>query len=103
MHTFFIGFVFGAIIAHEPVIAPAVTGLPFAYTPLLYAPLAMLDGALVLRVGADLAGGTELRRWSGMLQALAIVLFLLLSAGSVLAGRLRDEPQHRPRRRWRSG
>ena len=86
-HAFSIGFVFSAIIAHEPIIAPAVTGLRFAYTPLLYAPLVLLDGALVLRISADLLEDNELRRWTGMIQAVAIVLFLLLSAGSVAAGR----------------
>jgi hypothetical protein len=90
VHAFFIGFVFGAIIAHEPIIAPSVTGLRFVYTPLLYVPLAILDGALLLRVGADLAEGTELRRWAGLIQALAIVLFLAISAGSVVAGRLQS-------------
>lgn len=88
VHTFFIGFVFGAIIAHAPIILPAVTGLRFPYSPLLYAPLVVLDGALVLRVGADLVEGGALRRWAGLIQALAIMLFLLLSVGSVIAGRL---------------
>jgi hypothetical protein len=87
VHAFFIGFVFTAIIAHEPIIAPAVTGLPFVYTPFLYLPLALLDGALVARVAADLADWSEVRRWAGMIQAVAITLFLLLSAASVLLGR----------------
>ncbi len=95
VHTFFIGFVFGAIIAHEPIIAPAVTGLRFVYTPLLYVPLAILDGALALRVGADLAEVGELRRWAGLIQVLAIVLFLALTAGSVVAGLRQRDPTPR--------
>lgn len=87
IHAFFIGFVFSAIMAHEPIIAPSVTGLGFAYTPLLYAPLVLLEGALVARVGADLALLAEVRRWSGLVQVTAILLFLALSAGSVLRAR----------------
>jgi len=90
VHAFFIGFVFSAIIAHEPIIAPAVTGLRLPYTPLLYIPLVLLNGALVLRVGADLIEAYELRRWAGMVQALTIVLFLLLTVGSIVAGRIRN-------------
>ena len=89
LHAFFIGFVFSAIIAHEPIIAPAVTGLPFKYTPLLYLPLALLDGALVVRVLADLMAGPSVRRWAGMVQVIAILIFMAVSAGSVLVGRHR--------------
>lgn len=89
VHAFFIGFVFSAIIAHAPIIAPAVTGLHLAYTPLLYVPLAVLNAALVLRIAADLAEASEARRWSGMIQALAILLFLALTVGSAVAGSMR--------------
>jgi len=96
VHAFFLGFVFSAIIAHEPIIAPAVTGLRFLYTPWLYAPLGMLNGTLVLRVGADLLEAYELRRWTGMVQALAIVLFLLLTVGSVAAAKSRNASSSEP-------
>ncbi|MFN8639384.1 MAG: hypothetical protein U0360_07985 [Dehalococcoidia bacterium] len=89
IHAFFIGFVFSAIMAHEPIIAPSVTGLSFAYTPLFYAPLALLQGALAVRVGADIATQAELRRWSGLVQFIAILLFMALSARSVLLARRR--------------
>jgi hypothetical protein len=86
IHAFFIGFIFTVIIAHEPIIAPAVTGLPFVYTPVLYVPLSLLNGALVARITADLGDWSEARQWAGMVQAVAITLFLLLSAASVLMG-----------------
>jgi hypothetical protein len=88
VHAFFIGFVFTAIIAHEPIIAPAVTGLRFAYTPVLYLPLVLLNGALVVRVAADLGEWDEVRRWSGMVQALTLCLFLVLSVASLAIGRV---------------
>ncbi|MFN8585527.1 MAG: hypothetical protein U0446_09445 [Dehalococcoidia bacterium] len=90
VHAFFIGFVFGAIIAHAPIVAPSVTGLRFAYTPLLYLPLAALDGALLVRIAADFEEWADVRRWAGMTQALAIVLFLVLTVASVLRGRTHE-------------
>jgi hypothetical protein len=89
IHTFFVGFVFSAIMAHEPIIAPAVTGLRFSYTPLLYLPLAFLNASLVLRLAADLSEASEARRWAGMIQAISILLFLVISVGSVLVNRHR--------------
>jgi hypothetical protein len=87
IHSFFIGFVFGAIIAHQPIIIPAITGLTAKYSPALYAPLALLDAALVVRIAADFIEASDVRRWAGMVQAIAIVLFLILAAGSLIAGR----------------
>jgi hypothetical protein len=95
VHAFFIGFVFTAIMAHEPIIAPAVTGLRFVYTPALYLPLLLLDGTLVARVAADLGEWSEVRRWSGMIQAVTICLFLLLSAGSLAVGQMKSRPQEK--------
>lgn len=90
VHTFFIGFVFGAIIAHAPIIGPSISGLRFGYTRLLYAPLAILDGALVVRVVADLVEGSEVRRWAGLAQAVAILMFVGTVVVSVMLGRRGD-------------
>lgn len=98
LHTFFIGFVFTAIIAHEPIIVPAVTGLRFVYTPALYLPLVLLTGTLAVRIAADLGEWADLRRWSGMVQAVAITLFLLLSAASLVMGRRSQTQRSRPPR-----
>jgi hypothetical protein len=87
VHVFFVGFVFGAIVAHEPIILPSVTGSAFHYSPLLYLPLAALHGSLLWRVAADLAGTFEQRRAAGLLQVTAILLFLVVSGVSALRGR----------------
>jgi hypothetical protein len=52
-------------------------------------PLLLLNGTLVLRIAADLLEAGDVRRWSGMLQAITIVLFLVISAGSAIAGNMR--------------
>jgi hypothetical protein len=90
IHAFFVGFVFGAIIAHEPIILPSVTGFRLSYSPVMYAPLVLLHASLVLWVGADLFDAVELRRLMGLVQVLAILMFLAVSAGLVVAGRRQD-------------
>ena len=91
VHTFFIGFVFGAIIAHAPIIGPSISGLRFAYTRLLYLPLVLLDGALAVRIAADLTEDSEIRRWAGLVQVLAILMFLGTVVASVVLARRRGD------------
>ena len=87
VHAFFTGFVFSAIIAHEPIIAEAVTGLRFAFSVLMYVPLALLGAGTAMRLVSDAAMLLDRRRDAGMLQALAIVLLLALTARAFLRGR----------------
>jgi hypothetical protein len=85
LHTVFVGFVFAMIFAHAPIILPAIleqTASP--YHPALYVPLVLLHASLLLRVSGDLGGWWPGRQWGGLLNALAVLLFLF-----TLAWRLR--------------
>lgn len=75
LHAVFVGFVMGMIFAHAPIILPAVLRRPFPYAPILYAPYALLQIGLLIRVIGDLTAEFYIRQWGGMLNALAIVLF----------------------------
>lgn len=86
LHAVFVGFVFSMIFGHAPIIFPSVLGVPVAYRPGLYAPLALLHVSLALRVAGDLGGGAALRRWGGLLSAAAVVLFLVATAVGTAAG-----------------
>lgn len=93
LHTIFIGFVFSMIFGHAPVIIPAVIGVQIRYSPLFYVHLAMLHLSLVLRVLGDLFFWHQGRRWGGLLNETAMVLFLAVTIYSTgilqakLAGR----------------
>lgn len=87
LHAVLIGFVFSMIFGHAPIILPAVLNVTFVYHPLLYAPLALLHGALVLRIVGDLTLNIPLRAWGGMLNVVAILLFLALMMIGVIRGR----------------
>jgi hypothetical protein len=87
LHTLFLGFVFGMIFGHAPVIFPAVLGRrPIAYGPHFYGHVILLHASLALRVAADLLGLVILRQWSGMLNGIALLLFLVVTVLALRRG-----------------
>jgi hypothetical protein len=82
LHMLFLGFVFSLIFGHAPIIFPAVLGWRVPFRPGFYAHLVLLHATLVLRVSGDLLGWAAGRRWGGLLNALALVLFLVNTAAS---------------------
>lgn len=82
LHAVLIGFVLSMVFGHALIILPAVTGLRVQYHARLYAPLAMLHLALLLRLAGGLAEMDALRFWSGPLTIVALLAFL----GSVVSG-----------------
>ena len=87
LHTLLIGFVFSMIFGHGPVILPAVTGRPRNYFSNFYLPLALLHLSLILRLAGDFLLLPEIRRWGGIGNGIAIVLFLVLSAIAIKRSR----------------
>ena len=88
LHTVFVGFVFAMIFGHAPIILPAILGRTTSpYQPALYVPLLLLHASLLLRVVGDLIGWWPGRQWGGLLNALAVLLFLLTLAWGLLRRR----------------
>lgn len=88
LHALFLGFVFTMIMAHAPIIAPAVTGMAVAFDRSFYAPLVLLNGSLALRVAADLVVWPAGRLWGGMLNVAALFLFFATLARAVRRARV---------------
>lgn len=86
LHAVFVGFVFSMILGHAPIIFPAVLGRPLSYSPVMYAPLILLHLSLVLRLAGDLVLGLTVRQWGGLLNAVAILLFLILTVRGIMLG-----------------
>jgi hypothetical protein len=84
LHTILLGFVFSMIFGHAPVIVPAILGVQVTYTPLFYIHLLLLHLSLVMRVAGDLLLWWPLRRWGGLLNEVAILLFLAVTAAAAL-------------------
>ena len=84
LHTIFVGFVISMIFGHAPVIFPAVLNIPIPYSPIFYTPLLLLHLSLLVRLIGDLCTWLPVRRWGGMLNEAAIVLFFVVTAVSTL-------------------
>lgn len=91
LHAIFLGFVMAMIFAHAPIVFPAVLGRPIRFFPFAYAYLALLDLSLLLRLAGDLLVDFSLRRWGGLLNGIAILIFLASTAIS-LAGERSSRP-----------
>ncbi len=83
LHSIFLGFVFAMIFAHAPIVFPAVLGIPMVYSNRFYAPLVLLHLSLLLRVTGDLAGWWQGRLWGGLLNAIVLLAFLVITATSL--------------------
>jgi len=78
LHALGLGFVLSMVMAHAPVILPALAGVRLAFGPWFYAPLALLHASLVLRLLGPAAAGATLN-------ALALLLFALTVVASAAA------------------
>lgn len=87
LHAVYLGFVFSMIFGHAPIVFPAVLNLPVRYTSRFYVHLLLLHLSLLLRVGGDLVGQVMWRQWGGLLNVLAVLLFLANTVSSMLAGK----------------
>lgn len=83
LHVVFVGFVISMIFGHAPIIFPAILGAPINFQPVFYIQLVLLHASLVLRVVADYANLHPLRMWGGLLNEVAILMFIGMTVYSV--------------------
>lgn len=95
LHAVLLGFVFVMIFGHAPIIFPAVLGVRMNYYPRFYVHLILLEGSVALRIASDLAGWWDGRSWAGLLNALAIVLFLIQTLTSIRSRKSRHSEKAR--------
>ncbi|MFP5345968.1 MAG: hypothetical protein ACLGIA_02920 [Actinomycetes bacterium] len=98
VHAVFLGFVMSMVMAHAPVILPAVLRRPLPYHPALYGPVVLLHTTLVLRTAVGDVHGV---RWAwqagGVGNIVAVLAFVALVVWSLLAGGRRpSRPQRTP-------
>ena len=87
LHSLVLGFVFAMVFGHAPVIFPAVLRVAVPYDASFYAPLALLHGALALRLAGSALASHEALRWGALLSALALLAFIGNTARAVIGGR----------------
>jgi hypothetical protein len=92
VHAVFLGFTLSMIMAHAPVILPAVLRRPLPYRPAMYLPLALLHAALLVRIVLGDARGMPVA-WQvgGVGNVVALLLFVVIALSSALrAARMAD-------------
>ncbi|OBF94749.1 hypothetical protein A5790_08610 [Mycobacterium sp. 852002-51152_SCH6134967] len=77
VHAVMLGFVLSMIMAHAPVILPAVLRRPLPYTPTMYGPVMLLHASLLLRI---VIGDVRDVEWAaqagGVLNIVAVLAFV---------------------------
>ena len=87
IHAAFLGFTFSMIMAHAPVILPAVTRLSLPYRPILWWPVGLLQLALVARIGVgDALGYTRAWTVGGVVGVVALLSFFAVAGMSMAHG-----------------
>jgi hypothetical protein len=88
LHAIFLGFVMSMVIAHAPVILPAVLRVRMPYTPWLYVAPVLLNVSLLIRLAVgDGLGSEAVWRATAMANVAALLLFIGGSVAIVLRGR----------------
>ena len=84
LHAVFVGFVLSMVFAHAAIVFPAVLGAPFTYRPSSYLHVAVLHVSLAARVLGDLVEVLgRWRSWGGLLNAAALILFVVNTVRSI--------------------
>ena len=84
LHAIFLGFVFSMIFAHAPLIFPAILKVPLSSTGNFYPHLILLHISLLLRILGDGIHLSQFRTWGSILNALAILLFFIITVKTIL-------------------
>ncbi len=77
VHGVFLGFALSMVMAHAPVILPAVLGRALPYRPVLWLPLGMLHAGLALRFTGALGGWDVAWQIGGVVTVLALLVFAI--------------------------
>ena len=86
LHAILIGFVFSMVFGHAPIIFPAVVRVKMPYHWTFYLPLLVLHASLLMRLAGSGLALPELQSLGGLLNAAALVLFILSTVSSVIRG-----------------
>jgi hypothetical protein len=87
LHALMLGFVFSMVFGHAPVIVPAVARVQVPYHPSFYVPLALLHSSLAVRVAGDAIGSYPWRGAGGLLNAVALLAFVVVTIAAIVRGR----------------
>ncbi|MDG3016500.1 hypothetical protein [Speluncibacter jeojiensis] len=106
VHSVFLGFVMSMIMAHAPIIFPAVLRRPLPYSAVMYGPAVLLQLSLLVRIGIgdslDVAAAVQIAGVLNVVSVLAFVAVAVWSATKTPAAQSHSRP-HRSRRPTAAG
>lgn len=86
-HAVFLGFTLAMIMAHAPIVLPAVLRVALPYHPAMWGPAALLHASLLLRlVGGDAHGLPWALQAGGALNVAAVLAFAAIAVWSAVRG-----------------
>jgi hypothetical protein len=86
LHAVFLGFVVAMIFGHAPIVFPAILGKPLPFRPAFYVHLVVLHASVALRLAGDVMDDfARYRAWGGLLNAIALLIFIGNSLWSMAA------------------
>jgi hypothetical protein len=84
LHAIFLGFAVSMIFGHAPIVFPAILGKALPFHRSFYVHLGLLHASVAIRLTGDLVEDLgRWRAWGGLLNAFALLVFLLNTIGSV--------------------
>lgn len=94
VHAVMLGFAISMVMAHAPVILPAVLRRPLPYRPMMWIPLVLMHVGLVARIIAgDLLGSYPIWQAGSVINVIALLLFFVVAAGSSALGPVKRTPR----------
>ncbi|MDN5797499.1 MAG: hypothetical protein L0H79_17360 [Intrasporangium sp.] len=86
VHSVMLGFAISMVMAHAPVILPAVLRRPLPYRAVMWGPLALMHVGLVMRIiFGDVVGRYPIWQAGSVVNVAALLLFFLVAIGSSVA------------------
>ena len=87
IHSIMLGFAISMVMAHSPIILPAVLKRPLPYRSIMWIPLVLMHAGLAVRILAgDFAGLRTLWQVGSVTNIVALLLFFAVAGGSSIAG-----------------
>ncbi|OLT20065.1 hypothetical protein BJF81_06740 [Ornithinimicrobium sp. CNJ-824] len=94
VHSTMLGFAISMVMAHAPVILPAVLRRPLPYRPIMWVPLVLMHVGLLIRILAgDLGQLYTVWQAGSVINIVALLLFFVVAFGSSLAGPVARRPR----------
>lgn len=98
VHALTIGFALSMVLAHAPVIVPAIARRPLPYSPVMWAVWGCLQAGLLLRVVAGVRDSEGAWQFGGAIDVLAVLAFMVTTVGLItLASRRQSLGSRAPR------